>query len=138
MILDSGCYDVSARLTEERLAVDAGWVARKNPDLIIRAVPAGVLGTGVYSAEAAETIRDMMLRREGWDGIRAVQNGRVILISAEMTEAPHLKLAAELLIAKTAYPDLFRDVDVREALKALTEEATGTIPEATFFVDSGE
>ena len=55
LILNAGAYDVSARLTEERLVVDAGWVARKNPDLIIRAVPAGVLGTGVYSAEAAET-----------------------------------------------------------------------------------
>ena len=138
MILDSGCYDVSGRLTEERLQVDAGWVARKNPDVIVRVVPAGVLGSGVYTAGAAEDIRNGMLRREGWGGIRAVQMGRVVLISREMTEAPHLKLAAELLIAKTAYPELMRDVDVREALKALAEEATGSIPEAMFFYEGGE
>ena len=39
-----------------------------------------------------------MLRREGWEGISAVQAERVVLISPEMTEAPHLKLAAELLV----------------------------------------
>ncbi len=138
MILDSGCYDVSGRLSAERLQVDAGWVVRKNPDVIVRAVPAGILGSGVFTAEAAETIRSGMLRREGWSGIPAVETGRVVLISREMTEAPHLKLAAELLIAKTAYPELMRDVDVREALKALAEEATGSIPEAMFFYEGRE
>ncbi len=138
MILDGGCYDVSNRLTEERLGVDAGWVARKNPDIIIRVVPAGVLGSGVYSADAAEELRNGMLRREGWGGIRAVQTGRVALIAPEMTEAPHLKVAAELLIAQTAYPKLFGDVDVGEALKAMTEEATGSIPEALFFYEGRE
>lgn len=138
MIMDSGCYDVSGRLTEERLLVDAGWVVRKNPDVIIRVAPAGTLGSSVFTTFAAENIRSGMMQREGWSGIRAVQAGRVILIAPEMTEAPHLKLTAELLIAKTAYPELFPDVDVREALKALTEEATGTIPEAVFFYNGGE
>ena len=138
IIMDSGCYDVSGRLTEERVQVDAGWVARKNPDVIIRVAPAGVLGSGVFTTFEAENIRSGMMRREGWSGIRAVQTGRVILIAPEMTEAPHMQLAAELLIAKAAYPELFPDVDVREALKALTEEATGTIPEAVFFYDGGE
>ena len=137
MILDSGCYDVSARLTEDRLQVDAGWVVRKNPDVIVRVVPSSVLGSGVYSADAAESVRSGMLGRDGWRGIRAVQTGQIVLISVEMTEAPHLILAAELLIAKTAYPELMRDVDAGEALKAMTEEATGTIPEALFFY-SGE
>ena len=137
MILESGCYDVSGRLTEERLQVDAGWVARKNPDVIVRVVPADVLGSGVRLPDAAEDIRNRMLRRNGWEGIRAVQAGRVVLISSEMLDVPHLKLAAELLIAKTAYPDLMHDVDIADALKALTEETTGTIPEALFFITAG-
>lgn len=138
IILDSGCYDVSSRLTEERLQVDAGWVVRKDPDVIVRVVPKSVLGSGVFATDAAAILRDGMLRREGWDGIRAVQAGRVILISAEMTEAPHLTLTAELLIAKAAYPELMQDVDVREAMKIMTEEATGTITEASFFYDGRE
>ena len=60
------------------------------------------------------------------------------LIAPEMTEAPHLNVAAELLIAQTAYPELFGDVDVSEALKAMTEEATGSIPEALFFYEGRE
>lgn len=138
IIMDSGCYDVSARLTEERLQVDAGWVVRKNPDMIVRVVPAGVLGSGVYSADEARQWRDGMFRREGWNGIPAVRTGRVALIAREMTEAPHMKLAAELLIAQTAYPELFGDVDVGEALKAMTEEATGSIPESLFFYNGRE
>ena len=47
-------------------------------------------------------------------------------------------MAAELLIAQTAYPELLHDVDVGEALKALAEEATGSIPEALFFYDGRE
>ena len=138
MILAAGCYDAAGRLTEERLQVDAGWVARKNPDVIIRVAPAGVLGSGVYTADAAKDLREEMLRREGWSGIRAVQEGRLALIAPEMTEAPHLRLAAELLIARTAYPELFGDLDVEEALKALAEEATGSIPDAVFFYDGRE
>lgn len=137
MITESGCYDVSGRLTEERLTVDAGWVARKNPDLIIRVVPPSVLGSGVDSPAAAREVRERMIRREGWQEIRGVQSGRVLLISSETDEAPHLRLAAELAIARTAYPELMADVDPAEALKAMSEEATGSIPEALFFY-SGE
>ena len=36
LILDAGCYDVSSRLLEENLLVDDGWIARKNPGVIVK------------------------------------------------------------------------------------------------------
>ena len=46
MILEAGCYDASARLLAENLKVDDGWVARKNPGLIVKVVRGDVLGEG--------------------------------------------------------------------------------------------
>ncbi len=127
LILDSGCYDVSARLTEERLRVDTGWVCRKNPDVIVKVVSPAAL------AAQAAGVRDALRRREGWQQIGAVREGRVLLLSSDALDAPHLRLAAALALAKTAYPDQFEDVDPAEALNQLCEEATGLIPEHVYF-----
>ena len=54
-----------------------------------------------------------------------------------MLEAPHLRLAAGLLIAKMANPEVYADVDVAQALKALTEEAAGTAGEGLYYLSLG-
>ena len=43
-----------------------------------------------------------------------------------MLEAPHLQLAAMLLIAETANPELFPDADPDRMIALLTEEAAGS------------
>ena len=132
MILGAGAYDVSARLLEENLRVDDGWVVRKNPDLIVKVVPGNVLGSGVSSLENAETIKLELLSREGWNGISAVREGRVLLLSEELLREPYLQIGAMLTLAKTANPDLYEDVDAEEALKSLILEATGATPDGIF------
>ena len=47
-------------------------------------------------------------------------------ISAQQT-------AAMLMIAKTANPELYEDVDVDQALQGLIEEATGSIPDGIYY-----
>ena len=133
LILDSGCYDVSGRLTEERLLVDDGWVFRKNPEVIVKVADSQILGARVYSAEAARQLQAELMSRTDWKGITAVREGRVLLLSGELLEAPYLRVAAMLIIAKTAYPDLFADTDLIQAFEALTEEATGTINTDSIF-----
>ena len=44
-----------------------------------------------------------------------------------------LQTAAMVLIAKTANPDLFADVDADNMLQMLAEEATGTLPAGTYY-----
>ena len=128
LILNAGCYDVSARLLPENLLVDDGWVTRKNPGVIVKIVDGSVLGGGVGSDRAAKAVYESLRNREGWTAIDAVKNRRMLLLSQELLEAPYLQTAAMVMIAKTANPDLFTDVDLNNMLEMLVEEATGTLP----------
>ena len=124
LILNAGCYDVSARLLAENLLVDDGWVARKNPGVIVKIVDSGAL----QSEQASRAIIDKLQSREGWASIDAVKNRRILLLSQELLKAPYLQTAAMVMIAKTANPALFADVDLDQMLQMLVEEATGTLP----------
>ena len=133
LILEAGAYDVSARLLETNLRVDDGWIGRKNPGVIVKVTERGALGSGVTSAETARGIYTGLISRDGWPAVDAVRNGRVLLLSEELLEAPHLRLAAMLMIAKTANPELFADISIDHALEMLAEEATGSIPAGMFY-----
>ncbi len=133
LILNAGAYDVSARLLSENLRVDDGWIARKNPGVIVKAADKSVLGSGVHSAAAAKALCRGVLARDGLGGTDAARNGRVLILSEELLEAPHLQLAAMLLLAKAANGDVMADVDPEEALRALAEEATGLIPDGIYW-----
>jgi len=128
LLVNAGCYDVSARLLPENLRVDDGWVTRKNPGVIVKIVDGSVLGGGVSSEGSAKAMYDSLRAREGWKAIDAVKNSRVLLLSRELLDAPYLQTAAMVMIAKTANPSLFTDVDLDGMLRMLTEEATGTLP----------
>lgn len=133
LILNAGCYDVSARLLPENLLVDDGWVLRKNPGVIVKVVDSSVLGSGVGSTGAAKSICQQMLGREGWASMGASKSGRILLISREMLEAPYLQTAAMVMVAKAANPSLLLDVDPEEMLQMLTEEATGLLPTGIYY-----
>ncbi len=138
LILNAGTFDVSARLLPENLQVDSDWVVRKNPGIIVKVVDGDVLGSGVHSTAAARSLQQRIMSRKGWGAIDAVKNKRVLLLSGELLEAPHLQLAALLLIAGTAYPGQFRDVDPNEALTMLTEEAAGALPGGILYYSGQE
>ena len=134
MILNAGAYDVSARLMEENLTVDDGWVVRKNPGVIVKVVPVDVLGSSVSSEDAADIVLSDLRSREGWNGIDAIRQERVVLLSEELLSEPWLQTAAMLVLAKTANPDLYEDIDLNDALRQLALEATGSVPEGVFWM----
>lgn len=133
LILAAGCYDVSARLLEENLKVDDGWVVRKNPGVIVKVAGSRVLGSTEEDGALARALVWEMRAREGWDGIAAVKEDRILVLSEEMLAAPHLRLAAEVLIAKCANPELYEDVQEQEMLRLLAEEATGSPPAGVLY-----
>lgn len=133
LILQAGAYDVSARLLPENLRVNDGWVARKNPQVIVKIVDSRVLGRGVTENGGAAAVRGSLLAREGWSAVDAVRKGKVVLLSQELLEAPYLRTAAALIIAKAAYPAEMADVDPAEALRMLAEEAAGTALTGVYF-----
>ena len=138
LILRAGAYDVSARLLPENLRVDDGWIARKNPQVIVKITDGSVLGSGAHGTAAAEQIRREILGRVALRDTDAVRDDRVVLISEETLETPYLRTAAALRIAKTAAPELFADTDPAEALRAMAEEAAGIIPDGIYFYTGWE
>ena len=135
LILSAGAYDVSARLLQENLLVDDGWISRKNPGVVVKVVNTDKLGSGVSSASGVKPVYDGLLARPYWNGMGAIKNQRVLLLSEELLSAPHLQTAAMLIIAKTAYPASFEDVEIDTALQMLVEEATGSLPTGIYYYD---
>ena len=132
IISNAGAYDVSAKLQNDALIVDDGWIQRKDPGVIVKVVERSVLGSGVSSTRQAETVCGALKAREGWSGLDAVRNGRVILLSEELLSGQVRRTGAAVLLAKAMYPSLFSDTDAEEALRALTQEAYGAPASGTF------
>ena len=120
LIIGSGAYDVSAKLLAENLIVDDGWVARKNPDAIVK-----VTDSGALDAPTAAALCDALAARPEWSGIQALQTHRVLVLSQRLLETQAGRTAAMVYLAKLMYPEQLADVDADEALRALTEEADG-------------
>ena len=137
LILTAGAYDVSARLLRENLRVDDGWIGRKDPEVIVKAVDGSVLGRNVSSTTAARAVYRELLARPGFAQISAVKNKRILLLSEELLSTPYFRAAAALLVAKAAYPELFADTDAGAALELLTQEAVGASPAGVYFYDGG-
>ena len=115
--------------------MDDGWISRKDPEVIVKAVPSSVLGSGVTAADAARRVWTELQAREGWQAISAVRSGRVLLISEELLQAPWSRTVAMLVIARAADPDIMADVDPDEALEMLSREATGAPTAGLFYYD---
>lgn len=121
IILDAGAYDVSAKLLEENLTVDDGWVSRKNPDAVVKVVSGGALDAGAARAVCGE-----MAERDEWSGISAFREENVLVLSKRLLDTQAGRTAATVYLAKLLYPAQMEDVDADEALRALTKEASGS------------
>ena len=121
LILGAGAYDVSAKLLEENLKVDDGWVFRKNPDAVVK-----VIDGGAMDAQLAEEACSELAARSGWAEVGAIRDGNVLVLSGRLLETQAGRTAAMVYLAKLMYPDQMEDVDADEALRALTEEAEGS------------
>lgn len=121
IILGAGAYDVSAKLLEGNLTVDDGWVSRKNPDAVVKVVDGGAL-----DPVAARSLCSELVARSEWAGIGAIRDGRALVLSGQLLETQAGRTAAMVYLAKLLYPAQMEDVDADEALRALTQEASGS------------
>ena len=120
LILLAGAYDVSARLLEDNLAVDDGWVLRKDPDAVVKVVEGGAL-----DGPAAAALCGELAAREDWAEIGAIREGRVLILSGALLDTQAGRTAAAVYLAKLLYPEQMADVDADAALRDLTAEAAG-------------
>lgn len=123
IISSAGGYNVSAKLTQDRLVVDDGWVSRKNPGVIVKCVDSSVLGCTVNSTAAAKAVRDSLVLRPEWSSLDAVAGQRVLILSQELLQTESGRCAAALYLAKIMYPQQLDGVDENEACCLLLEEA---------------
>lgn len=112
LILDAGGYNCGDKLLTDKLTVDAGWVLRKNPAVMVKCVGSDVLGAEVSDSAAAAAEYAEFVAREGFDGASAVINGRVLLLSDELFATEEGRLLAKLYIARELYPTLFGESDI--------------------------
>ena len=114
----AGGYCVSSKLTADGLAVDDGWIARKEPGAIVKL-------TGDMSQASA--LRSEIISREGLSGTSAVSDGRVMVMSTRLFDSQAGSLAAQVWLAKMMYPSLMEGVDCAEAAAALAQESGADI-----------
>lgn len=121
LILDAGGYNCGDKLLADKLTVDAGWVLRKNPAVMVKCVGSEVLGAGVSDSAAAAAEYAEFVAREGLDGASAVINGRVLLLSDELFATDEGRLLAKLFIARELYPTLFGESDIDEFMAEIRD-----------------
>jgi iron complex transport system substrate-binding protein len=87
-------------------AEQEGWV-KMNEEAIIALNPDVILTTYGYYTENA---KDLVLSREGWEGVSAIKNERVYDVHSDLVTrtGPRLVQGVEEL-AKAVYPDLFNE-----------------------------
>jgi len=117
LIVDSGGKNVAELLKVTTQTIDAEWVTRKNPPIMIKFVNSSVLGANVTTTQAAASKRASILSRDDWNGISAVINNKVILLSSSLLDTEYGKVVAKLYIARAMHPDLFSDLDVDAVCK---------------------
>ena len=111
----AGGINVAKDLTAgETPEVNAEWVAKMNPDIIIR--EATGMGYTAPNADKAQTIYDEVVGREGLKMTKAVQNKNVHLVSVDIYSRPGY-IVGVCYMAKWFYPDLFKDFNPDEVLK---------------------
>lgn len=94
------------------------WLLEADPDMIVKLIPAtkSVMGPFVEDPAAVEAVYGDILRRPGWENIRAVREGKVLILHAALSTTPLGMAITPLFIAKTAYPERFADIDPNEKL----------------------
>jgi len=111
MIVAAGGTDIAADVDLPSATVSSEWVLERNPEVIVvRAMPANLLGYGVSSDEQAKQKWQEIIGRPGWELVDAVKNGTVYLLAFEVCSAPRAPIGI-LYMAKWFYPERFKDLD---------------------------
>ncbi len=101
-------------------------VIERNPDVIIKAVSSSKFKPyGATDPSPLKEIRDNIMSRPGWSEIKAVKEGKVYIICADMLHDTFGLVAELAYIAKILYPDLFQDLNPDALHKQFLEELLG-------------
>ncbi|MDR1892713.1 MAG: hypothetical protein LBQ48_06865 [Oscillospiraceae bacterium] len=117
LIAETSGQNVAEKLRNDPMTVGAEWIMRKNPAVIVKFVAPSTLGSGKKDTQTAASIYSRLIARNGFGGLGAVINNRVILLSGELMNTEHGRFIAKLYMARAMYPALFSDFDVDTVCK---------------------
>jgi iron complex transport system substrate-binding protein len=93
--------NAAAKLNIPYPTVSTEWLLEENPDVIIKIITADTITVEMY---------DNLVNRAGWNRLDAVKNGRVYLISNDISSGPRAMIGS-LYIGKWCYPERFTAVN---------------------------
>ena len=114
LITQSGGHNVAARRSNDAFIIDAEWLIRRNPAVIVRSVEPHILGSDITSTIHAQAVRYEIINRPGLENTSAVLHRRILLISEELLHSDEGRLLAKLHIAHAMYPTLFTEINIQE------------------------
>lgn len=91
--------------------IQTEWVLSQNPDVIVgRAMGKGIRPYENENSSLLQSYDQEIRNLPGFDRVKAVQDGRVYIITNDYAVTPNYP-SALLALAKWFYPELFQDVD---------------------------
>ena len=127
MCVMAGGKNIASDLIGAYPKVDPEWAIAQNPDVIVKAASASYNNT----AEPEALLGDI-LGRSGWDGMDAVEGGRVHLLASDIYTGPRYIIGVAYM-AQWLYPDAFADLDPSEIHREYLKRFQGTdIPDKIF------
>jgi iron complex transport system substrate-binding protein len=121
MIVAGGGIDLYPEISAQYFEADPEDVAKRNPDFIFKGQSAGYYLT---NNTQFETVRNSILARPELKQTTAVKNGDVYTISFDVSGGAR-KIFGPMFIAKTLYPELFKDFNPEDVLKEYIETYLG-------------
>ena len=110
----AGGINIGADLPGEgtTVGVDPEWIIDQNPDIIVKVVSGSKVSNGYDEDDPAEmkAVSDAIMSRPGFDGISAVQDGRVYLICPDICDRSSNSIGVAYM-ARWFHPTLFDDQD---------------------------
>ena len=92
------------------VGVDSEWVIEQNPDIIVGYVFSSLpSGYGVDDMTGIKAKREEIMKRPGWEYIKAVKDEDVYLIASDISAGQ--RVIGTAYMAKLFHPDLFEDLD---------------------------
>lgn len=103
---------ITSDKTESEVKTDAAFIAGQDPAVIVKVTDydKNVLTLEKGDLKDAEGMVEEIKKRSGLDGVSAVKDNKIIVLSDRITNTPLGSAFAPLYIAKMAHPDKMQDV----------------------------
>ncbi|MCL0060332.1 ABC transporter substrate-binding protein [Dehalococcoidia bacterium] len=123
MIEKVGGVNIFADAGRPFVDIDPEKVIVRNPQVILKNVHA-LIGFGATDLEPIRESLEGLCARPGWENLEAVKEGRVYLVSMDLSFGP-LAILLHLYVGKILHPELFADLDPEAILREYFEEFHG-------------